>query len=82
MLDTIAKHCYFGKQPIACGVSETQPMVKKSAGEVLSENLTLFMAEAKMTQAKLAKESGVGQTTISLYQRPDARTPPSLATTQ
>lgn len=50
-------------------------MGKKPINDVLAENLAYYMHEKKLTQSSLAKLSGVGQTTISLYLRPDARQP-------
>jgi transcriptional regulator with XRE-family HTH domain len=48
-------------------------MVKKRITQVLAENLDHFMRERGITQQALALKSGVGQTTISLYLRPEAR---------
>jgi len=41
--------------------------------EVFAECLRHYMAERQVTQKELAKRSGIGQTTISLYLRPKAR---------
>lgn len=48
-------------------------MNETDINEVLAANLAHYMEKRGFTQAKLAKESGVGQTTISLYLRPGAR---------
>lgn len=44
-----------------------------TATENLAESLRYWMERRKLTQAALATKSGIGQTTISLYLRPDAR---------
>ena len=41
---------------------------------VFAQCLRYHMTTLKITQAELAKRSGIGQTTISLYLRPAART--------
>ena len=41
--------------------------------EVFAACLRHHMTERSVTQAELAKRSGIGQTTISLYLRPKAR---------
>lgn len=48
-------------------------MGRKPITQVLAENLEHFMGKRAMTQQALAQKSGVGQATISLYLRPEAR---------
>lgn len=48
-------------------------MTQTDINEVLAANLAHYMEKRGVTQSKLAKQSGVGQTTISLYLRPGAR---------
>ena len=50
-------------------------MSKPSLNEILAANLARLMERAGYTQASLAKLSGVGQTTISLYLNPGRRQP-------
>lgn len=71
----IAKLCYRGKQHFARGSLETRGMTRTSINEVLASNLDHFMKEREMTQAALARTSGVAQTTISLYLHPERRQP-------
>ena len=40
-------------------------MAEKAITQVLADNLRFFMTEKGLTQAQLAKASGLGQTTIS-----------------
>ena len=66
--------CYERKQPFACDSSDSAGMKADPAiTTVLADNLTHFMQARGVTQAQLAKRSGLGQTTISLYLRPAAR---------
>lgn len=46
-----------------------------SLNDTLASNLALLMESAGYTQASLAKLSGIGQTTISLYLNPSRRQP-------
>lgn len=48
-------------------------MEETDINKVLAENLAHYMKKRGVTQAQLAKLSGVGQTTISLYLRPPRR---------
>lgn len=48
-------------------------MSKTAITETLATNLTYFMEQKKVTQQTLAKKSGIGQTTISLYRNPGSR---------
>lgn len=48
-------------------------MEETDINKVLAENLAHYMKKRGVTQAQLAKLSGVGQTTISLYLRPGDR---------
>jgi transcriptional regulator with XRE-family HTH domain len=73
MPDSLAIYCYFLKQPIASTICDSRAMQKKSINEVLAENLRQFMTDKKLTQKMLEKESGVAQTTISLYLNPENR---------
>lgn len=50
-------------------------MEQKSINEVLAANLKEAMEAKGWKQARLSKESGVAQTTISLYLSPDRRKP-------
>lgn len=52
-----------------------------TAAETFSEALRYWMDRREMTQAALATRSGVGQTTISLYLRPAARSQTARGTT-
>lgn len=72
---TIAKLCYMHKQHIASKVLDTHGMKDKTINDVLAENLRTVMTAKKVVQLKLAKLSGIGQTTISLYLSPERRQP-------
>jgi transcriptional regulator with XRE-family HTH domain len=48
-------------------------MAESRIVEVFANCLRHHMAERSVTQSELAKRSGIGQTTISLYLRPKAR---------
>ncbi|WP_143277171.1 XRE family transcriptional regulator [Bordetella genomosp. 1] len=50
-------------------------MSATTLNEILAENLARLMAKTGHVQASLAKASGVGQTTISLYLNPGRRQP-------
>lgn len=50
-------------------------MSKPTLNDVLATNLASLMEKAGHTQASLAKLSGIGQTTISLYLNPSRRQP-------
>ncbi|MEN4918240.1 S24 family peptidase [Achromobacter spanius] len=50
-------------------------MSRPSLNEVLAANLARLMEQKGWKQAALAKQSGVGQTTISLYLSPERRQP-------
>lgn len=50
-------------------------MSKPTLNDVLATNLARLMDKAGHTQASLAKLSGIGQTTISLYLNPSRRQP-------
>jgi transcriptional regulator with XRE-family HTH domain len=66
--------CYVSKQPFAFGMADiAQVKTAPFVTAVLADNLLYFMEKRGMTQAQLAKRSGLGQTTISLYLRPGAR---------
>lgn len=69
----LAKFCLERKQHFAASVFDTQTMTEPDINEVLAANLAHYMDKRGLTQAKLAKLSGVGQTTISLYLRPGDR---------
>lgn len=71
----IAKLCYEYKQHFAWTCAETWRMSKKPINDVLAENLAAFMNEKELTQAKLGKLAGIGQTTVSLYLNPGRRQP-------
>jgi transcriptional regulator with XRE-family HTH domain len=67
----IAKDCYSSKQPIA---RHSPSMTKNSTvTETLATNLRHFMSQKGMVQTDLAKATGLGQTTISLYLNPESR---------
>lgn len=69
----LAKYCYYRKQHFAIDSNNTNAMMKKPINDVLAENLAYFMGEKKLTQMALSKNSGVAQTTISLYLTPGRR---------
>ncbi|MGE8567519.1 MAG: S24 family peptidase [Achromobacter sp.] len=50
-------------------------MSKPTLNDILATNLASLMEKAGHTQASLAKLSGIGQTTISLYLNPSRRQP-------
>jgi len=50
-------------------------MSKPTLNDILASNLASLMEKAGHTQASLAKLSGIGQTTISLYLNPSRRQP-------
>lgn len=75
MRGTLAKYCLPRKHHFAWPSAQTWAMSSKSANHVLAENLAAAMAAKGMTQSDLARASGVGQTTISLYLRPGDRQP-------
>lgn len=50
-------------------------MTRPTLNETLAANLARLMERKGWTQAALAKQSGVGQTTISLYLNPERRQP-------
>lgn len=66
----IAISCYESKQPIATPGGHSPRM---DITTILAANLRHFMGTKKMTQQTLANASGLGQTTISLYLRPERR---------
>ena len=72
---TIATFCYVSKQHFASKKLHTAPMRTPTLNDILAENLAQKMADKGHTQASLAKLSGVGQTTISLYLNPSRRQP-------
>lgn len=72
---TLAKFCYSIKQHFASKKLHTHPMSKLSLNDILAANLASLMEKAGYTQASLAKLSGVGKTTISLYLNPARRQP-------
>lgn len=69
----IATFCYSIKQPIARGAGQSQDVPKPPITETLAENLEHFMTAKGVVQKELAKRSGIGQTTISLYLNPGSR---------
>jgi phage repressor protein C with HTH and peptisase S24 domain/transcriptional regulator with XRE-family HTH domain len=71
----IAKLCYSNKQHFASNKLHTPPMSRPSLNEILAANLARLMEQRGWKQAALAKQSGVGQTTISLYLSPERRQP-------
>jgi transcriptional regulator with XRE-family HTH domain len=71
----IASSCYSIKQQIASRPGNTPGMQRKPINAVLAENLAHFMREKQLTQSALARLTGMGQTTVSLYLRPEARQP-------
>jgi transcriptional regulator with XRE-family HTH domain len=50
-------------------------MPESSLNQILADNLALHMEKKGLKQMALAKKCGVGQTTISLFLRPDRRMP-------
>jgi len=50
-------------------------MGQKTVNEILAENLSRLMDERGIKQLGLAKQSGVAQTTVSLYLNPERRQP-------
>lgn len=70
--ETIAKLCYSFKQHFASNKLHTAGM---NVNDILAANLARLMTQHAMTQQKLAKESGVAQTTVSLYLNPQRRQP-------
>lgn len=72
---TIAKLCYSHKQHFASNALHTEPMSRPSTNEILAKNLEKLMQKRGLVQTALAKRSGVAQTTISLYRRPESRQP-------
>ncbi len=70
---TIASFCYLSKQHFAKASSDHEGMPKIPIVEVFAACLRHHMTDRGVTQAELAKRSGIGQTTISLYLRPKAR---------
>jgi transcriptional regulator with XRE-family HTH domain len=48
-------------------------MAASKVTKTFAANLRYFMDAKKIKQVKLAQKTGLGQTTISLYLRPDAR---------
>lgn len=75
MYATLAKYCLAGKQHFATQSLHALEMTQKTTNEVLAANLKAAMAARGMTQAALAKTSGIAQTTISIYLRPEDRKP-------
>lgn len=71
----IAKFCYSSKQHFASHCHDTAWMSKRNINDVLADNLAYFMEQRKVTQNALAQQSGIGQTTISLYLHPHRRQP-------
>lgn len=69
----IATDCYLSKQPIATRPENSASMKNAPITQTLAANLAYFMSEKHVTQQDLAKKSGVGQTTISLYLNPESR---------
>ncbi|MFY3577137.1 LexA family transcriptional regulator [Achromobacter xylosoxidans] len=72
---TLAKFCYSIKQHFASKKLHTPRMSKPSLNDILATNLARLMEQAGHKQASLAKLSGIGQTTISLYLNPGRRQP-------
>ena len=72
---TLAKFCYSIKQHFASKKLHTPRMSKPSLNDILATNLARLMEKAGHKQASLAKLSGIGQTTISLYLNPGRRQP-------
>lgn len=71
----IAKFCYSSKQHFAKHSIHTPRMSKQNINDVLADNLAHFMEERRVTQRALAQQSGIAQTTISLYLNPQRRQP-------
>lgn len=63
------------KQHFANEGPQTWLMDVSPANRTLAENLRYYMEKAGLKQQGLAAKSGVKQTTISLYLRPEARIP-------
>ncbi|CCJ48949.1 Phage-related hypothetical protein [Bordetella parapertussis Bpp5] len=72
---TLAKLCYGSKQHFASKALHTRDMNRPTLNDVLAANLARLMEKTGHKQASLAKLSGVGQTTISLYLNPARRQP-------
>lgn len=72
---TLAKLCYESKQHFASKALHTRDMNRPTLNDVLAANLARLMEKTGHKQASLAKLSGVGQTTISLYLNPARRQP-------
>lgn len=68
---TLAMSCYERKQHIARPSQHDGAMT--SAAQNLAVSLRFWMDQKQLTQQALSAKSGVGQTTISLYLRPEAR---------
>lgn len=75
----IATFCYFHKQPIANEPPQSAVMTEKIITRTIADNLAYFMKAKNITQKELARKSGVGQTTISLYMRPEERKAPDAS---
>jgi transcriptional regulator with XRE-family HTH domain len=73
MRRTLAKICYSRKQHFAHGHADSLVMADSRIVNVFAQCLRYHMTTLNITQAELAKRSGIGQTTISLYLRPRAR---------
>lgn len=50
-------------------------MKRPTTNEIIAKNLETLMSKRGLVQAALAKKSGIAQTTISLYRRPESRQP-------
>lgn len=73
MPHTLANLCYSGKQHFATGEDDDEGMAHSRIVEVFAACLRHHMTTQGISQAELAKRSGIGQTTISLYLRPQSR---------
>ena len=74
MPSTITKVCYSRKQHITKHRHDSSAVSESRLVKVFAECLRHHMTSQGLTQSALAKKSGIGQTTISLYLRPAART--------
>jgi transcriptional regulator with XRE-family HTH domain len=77
MSQSLATHCYSVKQPIALPLWDDGGMDVDSSIQTLAANLAHYMEARGVKQKALAAQSGVGQTTISLYLNPKNRLEPS-----
>jgi transcriptional regulator with XRE-family HTH domain len=69
----VVKHSLNVKHPFTKAFADPLAMQEKSINEVVAENLSYWMNQAKMTQAVLGEKAGVSQKTISNYLKPEQR---------